>query len=185
MGVLQLLALSVGLSMDAFAVSVCKGLSASSAGVRTQLTCGLWFGGFQAVMPVCGFFLGSLFLTAIQQADHWIAFGLLTVVGINMLREASHPDQDQNGDLSIRIMALLALATSIDALAVGISLAMTGGISIFYAAAWIGLITALLSGAGVRLGRIFGRRCGQKAQICGGIILIFLAMRILWEHLGT
>ena len=128
MGFLELFILAVGLSMDAFAVSVCKGLAMKKASRRAQLCCGAWFGGFQALMPLIGYFLGTLFLDAISAIDHWIAFGLLVLIGVNMLREAMGSEEEEaaDADLSVKTMFLLAVATSIDALAVGISLAMAG-----------------------------------------------------------
>ena len=132
MGFGELLLLAVGLSMDAFAVSICKGLSMKKAGIKEGAVCGIWFGGFQALMPLAGFFLGTLFAEAIEAFDHWVAFGLLAVIGINMLKEAfSKCDccEEHDADLSVKTMFLMAVATSIDALAVGISLAMAGYIS--------------------------------------------------------
>ena len=135
MGIGELFLLAVGLSMDAFAVSVCKGLAMKKATLKAEATCGLWFGGFQMLMPVTGFFLGSLFAEAIEAFDHWVAFGLLVIIGINMLKEALEKedepgdDPEKDADLSVKTMFLMAVATSIDALAVGISLAMVGTIS--------------------------------------------------------
>ena len=188
MGIGELLLLAVGLSMDAFAVSVCKGLAMKKATLKAQVTCGVWFGGFQGLMPLIGFFLGSLFADAIQSIDHWIAFGLLAIIGFNMLREAFSKECDcccaEDADLSVKTMFIMAVATSIDALAVGISLAMAGCANIFFAVALIGVVTFLLSGLGVRIGNIFGSRFESKAQMAGGIILILLGTKILLEHLG-
>ncbi len=187
MSVFEVLLLALGLSMDAFAVSVCKGLSVKKAGLRECAICGSWFGGFQAVMPVAGFFLGAAFLDKIQAVDHWVAFGLLAVVGINMLKEAMDQKaapEEENGDLSAKEMLLLAVATSIDALAVGISLAMVGSVNIVTSAILIGAVTFGLSALGVKLGNHFGNRFQKKAQITGGIILILLGTKILMEHLG-
>lgn len=187
MGIGELLLLAVGLSMDAFAVSVCKGLAMKKATLKAGLTCGVWFGGFQALMPMLGFFLGALFAGAIEAFDHWVAFGLLAIIGINMLKEAFSGEDEEaaDADLSIKTMFLMAVATSIDALAVGISLAMAGNVNIFLAAAFIGVCTCLLSAAGVKIGNLFGNRFEQKAQIAGGIILILLGVKILLEHLGV
>ncbi|MBR4017833.1 MAG: manganese efflux pump [Oscillospiraceae bacterium] len=191
LGALLLLALSV--SMDAFAVSMCKGLTVRKAGLRECLTCGVWFGGFQALMPLAGFFLGMLFADAIKAFDHWVAFGLLAIIGINMLKEAFSSEcecENCGGDFSVKTMFVMAVATSVDALAVGISLAMTGipvtgkG-NIFFAVALIGLTTGLFSGMGVKIGNIFGSRFEKKAQIAGGVILILLGVKILLEHLGV
>lgn len=186
MGIGELLLLAVGLSMDAFAVSICKGLAMKKATVKAELTCGVWFGGFQALMPVLGFFLGTLFAGAIEAFDHWVAFGLLALIGANMLKEAfSKEEEAADADLSLRTMFLMAVATSIDALAVGISLAMAGGVNIWLAAAFIGVCTCLLSALGVKIGNVFGSRYEKKAQVAGGVILILLGIKILLEHLGV
>ena len=188
MGIGELLLLAVGLSMDAFAVSVCKGLAMKKATVRAQVTCGAWFGGFQGLMPLIGFLLGTMFADAIQSIDHWIAFGLLALIGINMLREAFSKDCDcgcsEDADLSVKTMFVMAVATSIDALAVGISLAMAGNVNIWLAVILIGVITFVLSGVGVRIGNIFGSRFEKRAEASGGVILILLGLKILLEHLG-
>ena len=188
MGIGELLLLAVGLSMDAFAVSVCKGLAMKKATVRAQVTCGAWFGGFQGLMPLIGFLLGTMFAEAIQFIDHWIAFGLLALIGINMLREAFSKECDcccgEDTDLSVKTMFVMAVATSIDALAVGISLAMAGNVNIWLAVGLIGAVTFLLSGVGVRIGNSFGSRFEKKAEATGGIILILLGLKILLEHLG-
>ena len=184
----ELLLLAVGLSMDAFAVSVCKGLAMKKATVRAQVTCGAWFGGFQGLMPLIGFLLGTMCADAIQSIDHWIAFGLLALIGINMLREAFSKDCDcgcsEDADLSVKTMFVMAVATSIDALAVGISLAMAGNVNIWLAVILIGVITFVLSGVGVRIGNIFGSRFEKRAEASGGVILILLGLKILLEHLG-
>ena len=190
MGMGELLLLGVGLSMDAFAVSVCKGLAMKRSSVKAGLTCGIWFGGFQALMPLIGFFLGSMFAEAIQSVDHWVAFGLLVLIGVNMLREAFSPEEDggcsecADADLSVKSMFVMAVATSIDALAVGISLAMAGDVAIFAAVGIIGVCTFTLSAVGVGVGSVFGSRFEQKAQIAGGVILVILGVKILLEHLG-
>ena len=191
MGIGELFLLAVGLSMDAFAVSVCKGLAMKKATLKAEATCGLWFGGFQMLMPVTGFFLGSLFAEAIEAFDHWVAFGLLAIIGINMLKEAlekedeSGDDPEKDADLSVKTMFLMAVATSIDALAVGISLAMVGSVNIWLAAAFIGICTCLLSALGVKIGNVFGSRYEKKAELAGGVILILLGVKILLEHLGV
>lgn len=188
MGLGALLILAVGLSMDAFAVSICKGLAARQAAVKNSILCGLWFGGFQALMPLVGYYLGTLFAAAIEAFDHWVAFGLLALIGINMLREAfgSQEDADSSsGDFSAKTMFVMAVATSIDALAVGISLAMAGNVNIFAAVALIGVVTFLLSAIGVKVGSVFGSRFEKKAEAAGGIILILLGLNILLEHLGV
>ena len=191
MGIGELFLLAVGLSMDAFAVSVCKGLAMKKATLKAEATCGLWFGGFQALMPTIGFFLGALFADAIEAFDHWVAFALLAIIGINMLKEAlekkdeSGDNPEKGADLSVKTMFLMAVATSIDALAVGISLAMVGNVNIWLAAAFIGICTCLLSALGVKIGNVFGSRYEKKAELAGGVILILLGVKILLEHLGV
>ena len=188
MGILELLLLAVGLSMDAFAVSVCKGLCMKKADGKSMCICGAWFGGFQALMPLIGFFLGTLFAEAIESFDHWVAFVLLALIGANMLREAFDKEPEacdvEGVDLSFKSMLVMAIATSIDALAVGISLAMAGDVNILAAVALIGIITFTLSAVGVKIGNIFGSRYEKKAEFCGGVILIGLGLKILLEHLG-
>ena len=187
MGFWDLLLLAIGVSMDAFAVSVCKGLSMSKSGLKESAICGVWFGGFQALMPLIGFFLGTLFAEAIETFDHWIAFGLLCIIGINMLKEAFSKEEEGccGCDLSFKTMLVMAVATSIDALAVGISLAMAGNVNIWLAILLIGFTTFSFSGLGVKIGNVFGSRFEQKAQIAGGAILILLGLKILLEHLGV
>lgn len=188
MGIIELLFLAVGLSMDACAVSICKGLGMKKATFKEGAICGLWFGGFQGLMPLIGYLLGTLFATAIEAVDHWVAFILLGIIGINMLREAfGHEECSECGDadLSPKTMFVMAIATSIDALAVGISLAMAGNVNIVLAVALIGIVTFALSALGVKIGNIFGSRFEKKAQAAGGIILILLGTKILLEHLGV
>ena len=191
MGILEIFMLAVGLSMDAFAVSICKGLCMKKATLKAQATCGVWFGGFQGLMPLIGFFLGTLFAEAIQAFDHWVAFVLLAIIGANMLKEAFSKETEEvcdvNGevDMSVKTMFLMAVATSIDALAVGISLAMAGNVNIWLAVAMIGVTTFILSAVGVKVGNVFGSRYEKKAQFCGGAILILLGFKILLEHLGV
>lgn len=189
MGFGELLLLAVGVSMDAFAVSICKGLAMKKATLKAELTCGVWFGGFQALMPLAGFFLGTLFADAIQAVDHWVAFILLGIIGFNMLKEAFDKEEcaccnGTDADLSFKTMFIMAVATSIDALAVGISLAMAGNVNIFAAVALIGLCTCGFSAVGVKIGNIFGSRFEKKAQLAGGTILVLLGTKILLEHLG-
>ena len=189
MGFGELMLLAVGVSMDAFAVSICKGLAMKKATLKAGLTCGVWFGGFQALMPLIGFLLGTLFAEAIQAIDHWVAFILLGFIGVNMLKEAFEKkcdceESEHNADLSVKTMFVMAVATSIDALAVGISLAMAGDVNIWVAVLLIGVTTFILSGVGVKIGNVFGSRFEQKAQMAGGIILILLGLKILLEHLG-
>ena len=189
MGFFELLLLAFGLSMDAFAVSVCKGLSMKKATLKAGAICGGWFGGFQALMPLIGFFLGTMFADAIKSVDHWIAFGLLAIIGANMLKEAFEKGCDccegHDADLSFKTMFVMGVATSIDAMAVGISLAMTGNVNIVTAVLLIGVITFAMSAIGVKIGNVFGSRFEKKAQIAGGVILILLGIKILLEHLGV
>ena len=191
MGIGELVLLAIGLSMDAFAVSICKGLSMKKATLKAQAICGGWFGGFQALMPLVGFFLGTLFAEAIEAVDHWVAFILLAIIGVNMLREAFdrtcdvNEDCGENADPSVKTMFLMAVATSIDAVAVGISLAMAGDVNIWLAITLIGVITFLMSAMGVKVGNVFGSRFEKKAEAAGGIILILLGAKILLEHLGV
>ena len=187
MGFGALFLLAVGLSMDAFAVSICKGLSMKKADLKSQVICGAWFGGFQGLMPLIGFFLGTMFAEAIEAIDHWVAFGLLGIIGLNMLKEGlSKCDccEEHDADLSVKTMFVMAVATSIDALAVGISLAMAGNVNIVTAVLLIGVTTFVLSALGVKIGNVFGSRFEKKAQIAGGVILIGLGIKILLEHLG-
>ena len=188
MTIWELFLLAIALSMDAFAVSVCKGLSMKRAGLKEGAICGAWFGGFQALMPLVGFLLGTLFAKAIEMVDHWIAFGLLALIGLNMLKEALKSDcgccEEADADLSFKTMFIMAVATSIDAAAVGISLAMAGDTNIFAAISLIGAVTFIMCALGVKIGSIFGRRFEKKAQITGGVILILLGVKILLEHLG-
>ena len=190
MGILELFLLALGVSMDAFAVSVCKGLAMKKVTLKSEMTCGLWFGGFQALMPTVGFFLGALFADAIEAVDHWVAFALLAIIGASMLKDAFEQEaecgcQDQNADMSVKTMFILAVATSIDALAVGISLAIVGNVNIFLAALFIGICTCTLSALGVKIGNVFGSCYEKKAQIGGGAILILLGLKILLEHMGV
>lgn len=186
MGLGELFLLAIGLSMDAFAVSICKGLASPKAGVRQMGTCGIWFGGFQALMPLIGFFLGTLFAAAIEAFDHWVAFALLVLIGVNMLREAFSKEEEESGnsDYGFKTMFVMAVATSIDALAVGVSMALAGDVNIWVAIAMIGTTTFLTSALGVKIGKVFGDRFEKKAEIAGGIILILLGVKILLEHLG-
>ena len=192
MGFGELFLLAVGVSMDAFAVSICKGLAMKRATPGGMATVGGWFGGFQALMPLIGFFLGTLFASAIEAVDHWVAFGLLGLIGFNMLKEALEKrdeccccSDEHNADLGVKTMFVMAVATSIDALAVGISLAMAGGVNIWLSVALIGLTTFGFSAAGVKIGSIFGAAFERKAQLAGGVILIALGVKILLEHLGV
>lgn len=184
MGLLELFILAVGLSMDAFAVSVCKGLAMPKITVKKAAVVGIWFGGFQALMPALGYLLGSQFKDSITAIDHWIAFILLGIIGGNMIREACSDECENESDsLDIKTMFLLAVATSIDALAVGITFAFLK-VNIAAAVSFIGITTFIISAAGVKIGNIFGTKYKSKAELAGGIILILLGLKILLEHLG-
>lgn len=173
---------AVGLSMDAFAVSVCKGLSVRRVQPKHMGLAGLYFGGFQALMPLIGYLLGINFQSLIERFDHWIAFVLLSLIGISMIREARSCDE-LNDDFSLRAMLPLAVATSIDALAVGVTFAFLA-VDIVPAVLLIGCITFVLSGLGVKVGNVFGAKYRAGAELAGGIILILMGIKILLEHLG-
>ena len=180
---LTFLTLAVGLAMDAFAVSICKGLAMREKVLKKGIIVGLWFGGFQALMPTIGFFLGTQFKDQITSIDHWIAFVLLGLIGINMVKEALSNDEEQADDsIAVKEMFMLAVATSIDALAVGITFAFLN-VHIVSAASMIGVCTFLISFVGVKIGNIFGTKYKSKAELAGGIILILLGFKILFEHL--
>ena len=183
MGISELLLIGIGLSMDAFAVSIGKGLSTKSLTPRHYLSVGVWFGGFQALMPIVGFLLGVSFDSLVESFDHWIAFVLLGVIGSNMIRESLKGDECEiHPDFSARAMFMLAIATSIDALAVGVSFAFLQ-IDILPAASIIGVTTFILSMIGLRIGNIFGCRFKSKAEFVGGVVLIIIGIKILVEHL--
>ena len=187
MGVGELLLLAVGLSMDAFAVAVCKGLSMDRVTLKRTCIVGLWFGGFQALMPTIGYFLGSTFEAYITAFDHWIAFVLLGLIGANMIKESlSKEEECCECSLAFKAMFAMAVATSIDALAVGITFAFliqSWGYLIL-AVGSIGVITFALSSLGVKIGNVFGAKYKSKAEFAGGLILILLGTKILLEHLG-
>ncbi len=178
-----LLVLAIGLSMDAFAVSLCKGLSLQRLRMCDVLKAGLWFGGFQALMPVIGYFLGVQFESVITSVDHWIAFVLLVLIGGNMIREARGEEQC-NSNMDVKTMFLLAVATSIDALAIGITFAFLK-VSIWTSALTIGLTTFCFSAVGVKIGNKFGLKYKTGAEIFGGVILILIGLKVLLEHLGV
>ena len=186
MSLLELFILAVGLSMDAFAVSVCKGLALGKIKIRHMVIVGAWFGGFQALMPLIGWFLGSRFEQYIRAFDHWVAFVLLAAIGANMLREALGKEEDNEADASLgfKTMLLMAVATSIDALAVGVTFAFLQ-VRILPAVLFIGVTTFLLSALGVKAGSLFGSKYKKRAEIAGGVILILLGIKILLEHLGV
>lgn len=184
MDVFTLFTLSVGLSMDAFAVAVCKGLAMRKITWKKAAVVGAWFGAFQALMPAAGYILGVQFKESIAFIDHWIAFFLLGLIGVNMIREAYSKEEDKADDsLAVKEMFVLAVATSIDALAVGVTFAFLS-VNIFSAVTFIGTVTFCFSMAGVKIGNVFGTKYKARAEIAGGIILIFLGIKILLEHIG-
>ena len=184
MTIFELFILAVGLSMDAFAVAVCKGLAIGKIEWKHVLNVGLWFGGFQALMPLIGYLLGSSFAEYIATVDHWIAMILLVLIGANMIRESLDKDPEHvNPSLGFKTMLVMAIATSIDALAVGVTFAFLE-VRILPAVTFIGVITFLLSALGVKIGSIFGTKYKSKAELAGGVILILLGLKILLEHLG-
>ena len=183
---IELLLIAIGLSMDSFSVSICKGLTTKKFSWRMALVCGLWFGLFQALMPIIGYFLGAQFQEMIEAYDHWIAFGLLFLIGANMIREAVWGKKEEgkdNGSLGFKTMLLLAIATSIDALAVGVSFACIQ-VELWSSVIIIGITTFLFSVLGVKIGNVFGSKYEKSAEIVGGIILILIGLKILLEHLG-
>jgi len=183
MGIAELVIIAIGLSMDAFAVSICKGLSVQKVRPLHVFKTGIWFGGFQALMPVIGYYLGVSFADFVANIDHWIAFILLGIIGGNMIKESSHKDEPccVVPDFSFRTMLAMAVATSIDALAVGVSFAFLK-VNIWEAVGLIGVITFLFSAAGVLIGNFFGARWKSKAEFAGGFILIAMGLKILLEH---
>lgn len=184
MGVVEIIIIGFSLAMDAFAVSLSKGLASGKYKIKNSIICGIWFGGFQMLMPLIGCFLGEKFASSIQAFDHWIAFILLALIGSNMLKEAFSDDEEEAGaSYSIKAMFPLAVATAIDALAVGITFAFLG-VNIWLAVAIIGAITFITSGLGVKIGSIFGEKYAKRAEIAGGLLLILIGLKILVEHLG-
>ncbi len=184
MGTWELFILAVGLSMDAFAVSVCKGLSVKKLRPKHMLIAGLYFGGFQALMPLIGYFLGVQFQSLIQDFDHWIAFVLLSLIGANMIKESRESADELNDSFGVKAMLPLAVATSIDALAVGVTFAFLR-VNIVSAVSFIGVTTFILSAVGIRIGNIFGAKYKSRAELVGGIVLILMGLKILLEHLGV
>lgn len=186
MSFLELFILAIGLSMDAFAVAVCKGLATPKTRLTHMVITGAWFGGFQALMPLIGYFLGTAFEKYIKQFDHWVAFVLLALIGANMIREAfSKEEECADNCYSVKSMFVMAVATSIDALAIGITFAVLPDVNVFSAVLLIGVITFLLSGVGVKIGNIFGAKYKAKAEFAGGAILVLIGLKILLEHLGV
>ena len=188
MSFMELVLIAVGLSMDAFAVAICKGLSVQKLGWKHYLTVGAWFGGFQALMPTLGYLLGTTFERYITSVDHWVAFVLLCLIGGGMLKEGLAKEEEEKEEregFDFKSMLLLAVATSIDALAVGITFALLPDVNIFSAVGLIGTITFCLSAVGLKVGNIFGLKYKSKAEVVGGVILILIGVKILLEHLGV
>lgn len=197
MGIIELMLIAVGLSMDAFAVAICKGLSMNKMNYRNAIIAGLFFGGFQAIMPLIGYLLGNQFSRYITSFDHWIAFILLAFIGINMIRESRKNkcacsidacentgcDGKTDDSFSLKNMTILALATSIDALAVGVTFAFLE-VDIISAVSIIGIVTFVFSFLGVKIGNVFGAKYESKAELTGGIILIAIGLKILFEDIG-
>ncbi len=183
MGIISLIVLAIGLSMDAFAVAICKGLGMEKVTFKKMMIVGAWFGIFQAIMPFLGYLLGKNFQSLIEKYDHWIAFTLLVLLGINMIKESfSKEETNANGSLSFKSMLVLAIATSIDALAAGITFGVLET-NIYVAISLISVITFFISSIGVKIGNVFGLKYKSKAEIAGGIILILLGIKILLEHM--
>ena len=184
MSILDLFILAVGLSMDAFAVSVCKGLSLGKIKPKHMCIAGAWFGGFQALMPLIGYFLGSFFAEMIEKYDHWVAFVLLAIIGGNMIKESFGKDEKVDSSMDVKSMLLLAIATSIDALAVGVTFAFLQ-VQIVPAVSFIGVITFIFSAVGVKIGSLFGTKYKSKAELFGGIVLVLIGIKILLEGMGV
>lgn len=184
MSILDLFILAVGLSMDAFAVSVCKGLSLGKIKPKHMCIAGAWFGGFQALMPLIGYFLGSFFAEMIEKYDHWVAFVLLAIIGGNMIKESFEKDEKVDSSMDVKSMLLLAIATSIDALAVGVTFAFLQ-VQIVPAVSFIGVITFIFSAVGVKIGSLFGTKYKSKAELFGGIVLVLIGIKILLEGIGV
>lgn len=186
MGIWELVATALALSMDAFAVAICKGLSACRVKPMNMLVTGLWFGGFQALMPLLGYLLGNAFESYITSFDHWIAFALLALLGVNMIKESFSAECEcSNSSFAVGVMFTMAIATSIDALASGIAFAVIPNVNIWLAISLIGVITFSLSAIGVKVGAVFGARFKKYAELFGGIVLILIGTKILLEHLGV
>lgn len=185
MGIVEIILLSIGLGMDAFAVAICKGITMKKMNWKKAFIIGLYFGGFQALMPILGYSLGTIFGNAIINLDHWVAFILLGIIGGNMIKDSfSKECDDFDDDISFKIMIILAIATSIDALAIGITFAFLK-VNLILAISIIGIITFILSIIGTKVGNKFGNKYEKKAELIGGIILILLGTKILLEHIGV
>lgn len=192
MSAVELIILAVGLSMDAFAVAICKGLSMKKVSFKEMAIVGLWFGGFQALMPLIGYLLGEAFEKYIERIDHWVAFVLLVLIGALMIKESFEKEEKKEEEkenpsspLAFKTMLTMAIATSIDALAVGISFGILPDVNITVAVSSIGIITFILSAVGVKIGNVFGAKYKSKAEFAGGLILVLLGIKILLEHLGA
>lgn len=183
MSLFSLFVIAVGLSMDAFAVSICKGLSMPKMKWKNALLAGVYFGGFQALMPAVGYLLGTQFERYITSVDHWIAFVFLGLIGINMIRESKEEEECMDDSFEVKTMLLLAIATSIDALAVGVTFAFLN-VQIVPAVCFIGVITFCFSVIGIKIGNVFGSLYRSKAELAGGVILVVMGTKILLEHLG-
>lgn len=182
MGIVELVIIAVGLSMDAFAVSIGKGLSLRQIKLCHVLSVGVWFGGFQALMPLIGYLLGATFTAVVSDFDHWVAFFLLGIIGLNMIRDSFSKEEDKHDDdFSFRTMLMLAVATSIDALAVGVSFAFLC-VDLWASVALIGMITFAFSAVGLKIGNIFGNKYKSKAEFTGGVVLVLMGVKILVEH---
>ncbi len=187
MGIIEILLIGFGLSMDAFAVSVCKGLATKKLHLKHYFTAGLWFGGFQVLMPLIGYFLGATFERYITSIDHWAAFILLSIIGVGMIKESRDEDNDADDSFKPKAMAILAVATSIDALAVGVTFAfmIKNIFHLIFAVLAIGITTFSLSAIGIWVGNVFGARFKSKAELAGGIILVLIGLKILLEGIGV
>lgn len=183
MGFIEIFLISLGLAMDAFAVSICKGLSMTRMNWKKAAVIGMYFGGFQALMPIIGYLLGMGFQHKIENMDHWISFALLSLIGINMIKESLEDNENFDDKTDFRTMLILAIATSIDALTIGVTFAFLK-VNIISAAFVVGVITFVVSLAGVKIGNVFGDKYKKKAGITGGIILILMGIKILTEHLN-
>ena len=189
MSVFTLFLIAVGLSMDAFAVAICKGLAVKKAGIKQMVLAGLWFGGFQALMPALGYLFGATLKSYVENYTHWIAFILLGCIGANMIKEAVSKKDDcedcSSASMGMKEMFTLAVATSIDALIVGVGYAFLPNVNIVAAVGFIGIITFVFSAAGIKIGNIFGVKFKKKAEIAGGVILILMGLKTLLEHYGV
>ena len=182
MSLWELFIIAVGLSMDAFAVSVCKGLSVQKIKPKHYLIVAAYFGGFQALMPLLGYLLGVRFEAMVANVDHWIAFVLLGLIGATMVRESRAGEEKLDDSFTVSTMLILAVATSIDALAIGVTFAFLG-VNIVEAIILIGITTGIISGVGLKIGNVFGSRYKSKAEMAGGIVLILMGIKILVQHL--